>query len=480
MSEFVDLTLGEPKTVAEMGSDPNSGSYLPTSHQRNTELGSDPISAGQPTGCRVEPGMTGSTSPLWQRIQSSGIKTLAVMGMTKNTGKTVALNHLLAQAHGAQVAVGVTSIGRDGEDRDAVFFVPKPPVRVWPGNLVVTARSTLQRAKVRTKLIDTTGIDSPMGEIVLVKVLAQGDMEIAGASRSSDQQQVIARLQQCGAALVLLDGALGRSHHASPAVADGVILATGAAIGGGMADVLRKTRDRLAILGIGQADVATRALCQTVFDSGGVALWNAQGECLMHANISTLNSAAALMQYAQADIQTIAVSGAVGRALWQALMTLASSHPGLTLVVQDGTRLFVEAADLAALTQLGGQVLAYRGIQITGITLNPFSPHGGSFDANAFLRAAQQALPGYTVTDVMLEDAQTLADLGSDYRRTDSASARKNCIPGGTLTPILRNERSIAESGSDPNSGYKSKSPPQRSTELGSDPHSAGQTNHAS
>jgi hypothetical protein len=113
--------------------------------------------------------------------------TVAVMGMAKNTGKTVALNHLLAQAAADDVAVGLTSIGRDGEERDAVFNFPKPPVSVWPGTVVATARSTLQRARVRHKLIDATGIHSPMGEIVLVKVLEAGDMEVAGASRSHDQ-----------------------------------------------------------------------------------------------------------------------------------------------------------------------------------------------------------------------------------------------------------------------------------------------------
>jgi hypothetical protein len=364
------------------------------------------------------PAMAGRThvscSPLWQRIQSSGLTTLSVMGMTKNTGKTVALNHLLAQAAAAQVATGVTSIGRDGEDRDAVFFVPKPPVLVWPGSLVATARSTLERAKVRTKLIDVTGIDSLMGEILVVKVLGQGEMEIAGASRSSEQLKVITRLKQCGAALVILDGALGRSQHASPAIANGVILATGAAIGGGMPDVIRKTRDRLAILGIRQADDATRALCQPVFEQGGVALWNAPGGCLMHAQISTLNSAALLTQQAQTDIQTIAVSGAVGRSLWQALMTLAADKPGLRLVVNDGTRLFIEAADLTAFAKLGGQVMAYRGIHITGITLNPFSPHGGSFDAQLFFTTAREAFQGYGVIDVMLNDEQALADLSQE------------------------------------------------------------------
>jgi hypothetical protein len=330
--------------------------------------------------------------------------TLAVMGMTKNTGKTVALNHLLAEAAKAQMAVGVTSIGRDGEDRDMVFFIPKPPILVWPGTLVATARATLQRAKVRWKLIDSTGLDSPMGEILVVKVLEYGEMEIAGASRSSDQLKVIARLKQCGAALVILDGALGRSHHASPAIANGVILATGAAIGGGIQDVIRKTRDRLAILGVAQADDATRALCEPVFARGGVGLWNSQGETVFLADIATLNAAQTLLQYADADVATIAVSGAVGRSLWRALGTLATRKPGLTVVVNDGTKLFVETTDLVVFRKLGAHLLAYRAIHMTGITLNPFSPMGGSFDAAEFLAAARLAFADYGVSDVMLEE----------------------------------------------------------------------------
>ena len=353
--------------------------------------------------------MTSSSSPLWQRIQASGMSTLAVMGMTKNTGKTVALNHLLAQAAASGVALGVTSIGRDGEDRDAVFFVPKPAIVVWPGNLVATARSTLERAKARYKFIDATGIDSPMGEILVVKVLAHGEMEIAGASRSSDQLTVIARLKQCGATLVMLDGALGRSHHASPAIAKGVILATGAAIGGGMGDVIRKTLNRLAILGIPQADEATRSLCEPIFVRGGVGLWNSACQPLMLAEMATLNAAASLLHYQQADVTTVALSGAVGRTLWRALVTLADQQPGLRVVVNDGTRLFVEAADLKAFEKQGARLMAYRGIHIMGITVNPFSPLGGSFDAVEFLEVARAALTAYGVSDVMLEEDGNLS-----------------------------------------------------------------------
>ena len=348
------------------------------------------------------------------------LRTLAVMGMSKNTGKTVALNHLLAQAAANNVNIGVTSIGRDGEERDQVFFIPKPPVRVWPGTLVATARATLPRAKVRCEFIDNTGIASAMGEIVIVRTLDPGEMEIAGASRGSDQCQVIQRLQQCGATQVLLDGALGRSQHASPAIADAVILATGAALGGGMADVIRKTRERLAILGITAVDARTQALVAPLFATGGVALWDRHGALLFQEAIATLNAGAVLLQHRDADIGTIALSGAVGRSLWQALMTLAARHPGLHVVVADGTRLFVEASDLLAFEQLGARLLAWQAIRVAGITLNPYSPMGGSFAASEFLVAAREAFAGYVVRDVMLEpviagtDPQSMGQVALD------------------------------------------------------------------
>ncbi|MDE2367826.1 MAG: hypothetical protein KGN16_02560 [Burkholderiales bacterium] len=330
---------------------------------------------------------------------------VSVMGMTKNTGKTVALNHLLACAAADAVDVGLTSIGRDGEEFDAVYSIPKPPVLVWPGTVVATARDTLMRSGVRTKVLAGSGLSSPLGEILIVKVLDQGEMEVAGASRSHDQLRAIESLRRCGASQIFVDGALGRSHHASPAMADGVVLATGAAIGGGIADVLRKTRDRLAILAIPEAGPEMRSTCAELFAAQGVGLWTRDGQPLWQAPIASLNAGGELLAHDGAEVGRVAVTGAVARQLWAALLTLAERHPGLVVIVADGTRLFVDATDLAALEARGARLLAYRGIRIAGITLNPTSPLGGHFDAATFLASARDACPRHAVTDVVLESS---------------------------------------------------------------------------
>lgn len=345
------------------------------------------------------------TGALWPRVRSMSPRTLAVMGMAKNTGKTVCLNHLLRQAHAADVPLGLTSIGRDGEARDEVFSIPKPPVVVPRGCRVATARGTLARARLRTRVLGTTGIASPMGEIALVEALETGEMEVAGPSRGDEQRRAIALLRQCGAELVLLDGALGRSQHASPAIADAVVLATGSAVGGGVQDVLRKTRERLAVLGVAPADDGLACRVAPAFDCGGVGAWRRDGAPLFVEPIATLNAAAALLALHGEDVGTIAVSGAVGARLWSAVQALARPRPGLALVVSDGTRLFVGARDLAAFERDGGVVRALRPIRLAGVALNPVSPFGGGFDAHDFLAQARAALPGHGVCDVMLPHA---------------------------------------------------------------------------
>jgi hypothetical protein len=274
---------------------------------------------------------------------------------------------------------------------------------------VATAWATLERAKVRTRLIGGTGIASPMGEIMLVQVLQHGEMEVAGASRGSDQRMVIGMLQRCGADRVALDGALGRSQHASPALADGVVLSTGAAIGGGMADVLRKTRDRLALLCISPAPEKVRQRCAEVFEHTGVGAWGPGGEKVFGAPIATLNAGQSIEHLMATPLGLIAVSGAVGKSLWRVLHTLAQRYPGLTLVVADGTKLFVDAAELERFSRAGGQVYAYRSIRLLGLAVNPFSPYGGSFEPEEFLNASRTANPGMVVSDVILEREGALA-----------------------------------------------------------------------
>lgn len=64
-----------------------------------------------------------TTAELVQQIQQ--VKSMSIVGMCKNAGKTTMLNWLLAHTGRRQV-LGLTSIGRDGESTDVVTGTESP------------------------------------------------------------------------------------------------------------------------------------------------------------------------------------------------------------------------------------------------------------------------------------------------------------------------------------------------------------------
>ncbi len=76
------------------------------------------------------------------------VRRLAVVGLAKNTGKTVALTTVLRELEAAGHVVGVTSIGNDGETHDAIDArIDKPAIRLAAGSLVATTDLLLRRSR---------------------------------------------------------------------------------------------------------------------------------------------------------------------------------------------------------------------------------------------------------------------------------------------------------------------------------------------
>ncbi len=60
---------------------------------------------------------------------TASARRLALVGLAKNTGKTEALAALLRELEAQGRHVGVTSVGRDGEERDVIDSDIRKPAR---------------------------------------------------------------------------------------------------------------------------------------------------------------------------------------------------------------------------------------------------------------------------------------------------------------------------------------------------------------
>ena len=66
-------------------------------------------------------------------------RSLSIVGLEKNTGKTVCLNYILGRLNQLGVECAVTSIGIDGEQTDAVYGSAKPELTLYDRMTFITS-----------------------------------------------------------------------------------------------------------------------------------------------------------------------------------------------------------------------------------------------------------------------------------------------------------------------------------------------------
>ena len=167
-------------------------------------------------------------------------KTMSIVGMCKNAGKTTMLNWLLTAGH-LRGTLGLTSIGRDGESTDVVTGTEKPGIFVREGTLIATAKDMLRLGDVTKEILMTTGIPTPLGEVVIMRARSDGYVQLAGPSITTQLRSVSESFFALGAEKSVIDGALGRKSLGARAVAEGVILCTGASYNASMEKVIADT-----------------------------------------------------------------------------------------------------------------------------------------------------------------------------------------------------------------------------------------------
>lgn len=285
-------------------------------------------------------------------------KTLSIVGMCKNAGKTTVLNRLLAESRGR--ILGLTSIGRDGESVDVVTGTEKPGIFVPEGTLIATAKDMLSLSDITQEIVFTTGIPTPLGEVVLVRAKSAGSVQLAGPSITSQLKAVSDLFFSLGAEQVLIDGALGRKSLGARTVADGVILCTGASYDMRMEKVVADTANIFRIMNLKKAETVPpeteRPLAEVLKENG------------------------------EALIPGALVDSVVVPLLKSGVMR------NVRLVVKDPSKVLLSPDTLDKLPLRGVSLETVEAAKIICVTINPVSAYGWKFDPNAFKRAMAAAV----------------------------------------------------------------------------------------
>ena len=271
-----------------------------------------------------------------------------MVGLAKNVGKTVTLNWLIDNLHRTR-RLGITSIGLDGEGLDQVTKTEKPEITLYEGMVFTTAEGQYRGRQLGSEILGI-GDMTACGRLITARVRDEGKVIITGPATTAGVRRLLDEYNNRGVDLALVDGALSRLSLASPAVTDGLVLATGAAVAVNINELVRKTK----------------YVCQLI-ELEVIGHWP------LADAIEVRSGLGGEIPELRDGENTIIINGAVGNLFVE---RLRMQNRPINVVVNDFTKIFVTQDCYAQLLRSKVRIFVRYKSRLMGVTVNPWSPAG--------------------------------------------------------------------------------------------------------
>jgi len=345
-----------------------------------------------------------SNENLLDIVKLDDLQSLALIGLSKNAGKTTCLNHIIAawNASGQKRPLALTSIGRDGESEDIVDGREKPRIYIPKGTLIATAEGALNRKDALLDILDFSKVRTAFGEVVICRAMSDGYVELAGPS-ASEEVSTIANLfrkhePDC---FFIIDGALSRKSQAGSGNSEAIILAVSAATATAPEDLADKTSFALTLLQTPPVEADLQKELATAINNNP----EARAIILGKESCKTLNLPN-LVGYGQEiakelekDSLCLFLRGAVTEMVVNELIKVENFR-NITLVVEDGTRLFIKAESYRKLQILNVKLAVLDPLDVRLVCLNPTTGSGQVQDPLPLLEALREKITDIPVLDL--------------------------------------------------------------------------------
>lgn len=298
-------------------------------------------------------------------------ETLSITGNCKNAGKTTVLNYLLDGYGKSGAAVAVTSVGLDGESVDAVTFTEKPRIYLYSGSLFATAFSLCSKGDVSAEILASTGIHTPLGEVVVFRAKSDGYAVIAGPPTSSGLALVSGLFRRFGAQRQLFDGAINRKSLAAPSVSDTTVFCAGASFSADIGDTVADAAFACELFSL-----EASGLDERMYGSGCFAVFDKNKKEIKNASVADISRGAAYAVF----------GGAVTDRELRPLVSCGDDLTGYVVTARDASRFFITRRTLDRLRAKGVVFSVLRPTALVAVAANPFSAYGAGYDSKEFVK----------------------------------------------------------------------------------------------
>ena len=327
---------------------------------------------------------------------------VSIIGMSKNSGKTVTLNKLIQEAMEEVIPIGMTSIGRDGESIDKVSETEKPRIFAEENTIIATTTALLEMGDASIEILKVTPFTTPLGDVVIGRVKSAGYIEIAGPQTLKDIRYVCDTMLGLGARFVVIDGAIDRKSSAAPAISEATILSTGAILSRDINRVLEETIHTVGLLSLPQVEEKYIDKARELILNNKIAVIDKNGEVDEIPLDTALGKGHKIGEHLGKDSRVLIIPGSLVKGTLEDITRSTRAYKNIDIVVGDGTKVFIPPKDYLLFKRIGISIKVVFPINLIGITINPYSPSGYFFEPKNFLEKMREYIKDIPVMDIML------------------------------------------------------------------------------
>jgi len=312
-------------------------------------------------------------------------KSLSIIGMEKNTGKTTCCNYLLHQFRNEKRKIAITSIGIDGEQTDLVTHTQKPEIEIFEGMGFVTSEYFYKKKRLTAEILEVSQRSTLHGRLVFAKAVTAGKVILSGPNTTVWLKQVMEQMYRFGYDFLITDGALSRKSPASPTLSESLILTTGAALSPILSELVRKTKFAYQLTQIEQFKTELKSTLEN--SESGIYALNDNEFVDLQIKSSFLLDSHKNKLFAHGNI--LYVAGIITKSLLNTLC-VNKEVSNITLIAKDFTKIFVDKDILSHFLRAGGKLKVLNKNKLVAICVNPFSPQGYKMSSQKLIEALQK------------------------------------------------------------------------------------------
>lgn len=272
-----------------------------------------------------------------------------------------------------QEPLAITSIGLDGELIDNVTALPKPRIFVYAGMIVATAEDCLKAAEAEYEIIGTTGVQTPLGTVQILRILREGNCLVAGPSTLSGMNALIATMEELQPGKILIDGAFSRK--ALMRASDACIFAVGAVRSPNLDEVIRATTWSIRQFNLPKTSIELDYLREIP----NITLVNDDGTWMSLPTDSVITDPNSVFAALTEKTAYLYLPGSFGPLFAKEWIRHRRNHLP-DIILQSPAHLVVPEDLLELLFQMKNRILVQDPVRLIGVAYNPFSPTGYEFD----------------------------------------------------------------------------------------------------